>query len=55
MKKENYLTPIAIGLKDKEVKFSCINRYREFIKEPISQKPVIIVEYSALKLFYLKA
>lgn len=49
MNKENYLTPIAIGLKDKEVNLVALIDTGNSLKEPISQKPVIIVEYSALE------
>ena len=47
--KENYLTSIAIGLKDKEVNLVALIDTGNSLKEPISQKPVIIVEYSALE------
>ncbi|NMB08161.1 MAG: sigma-E processing peptidase SpoIIGA [Tissierellia bacterium] len=49
MNKENYLTPIAIGLKDKEVNLVALIDTGNSLKEPISQRPVIIVEYSALE------
>jgi len=49
MNKENYLTPIAIRLKDKEVNLVALIDTGNSLKEPISQKPVIIVEYSVLE------
>lgn len=47
--KENFLTSIAIGLKDKEVNLVALIDTGNSLKEPISQKPVIIAEYSALE------
>ena len=47
--KENYLTNITIRLRDKEVKLIALIDTGNSLKEPISQKPVIIAEYSALE------
>lgn len=49
MNKENFLTPISIGLKDKEVNLVALIDTGNSLKEPISQKPVIIAEYSVLE------
>ena len=49
LSRENYLTSIAIGLKDKEVNFIALIDTGNSLKEPITQKPVIIAEYLALE------
>lgn len=49
LNKENYLTSIAIGLKDKEVNFVALIDTGNSLKEPITQKPVIIAEYLAVE------
>jgi stage II sporulation protein GA (sporulation sigma-E factor processing peptidase) len=49
LSRENYLTPISIGLKDKEVNLVALIDTGNSLKEPITQKPVIIAEYLALE------
>ncbi|NMA87531.1 MAG: sigma-E processing peptidase SpoIIGA, partial [Tissierellia bacterium] len=49
LSRENYLTSIAIGLKDKEVNFIALIDTGNSLKEPITQKPVIIAEYLAIE------
>jgi stage II sporulation protein GA (sporulation sigma-E factor processing peptidase) len=47
--KENYLTNVIICLNNKEAKLIALIDTGNSLKEPISQKPVIIAEYSALE------
>ncbi|NLW22087.1 MAG: sigma-E processing peptidase SpoIIGA [Tissierellia bacterium] len=47
--RSNYLTNVTIGLKDKEVDLIALIDTGNSLKEPISQTPVIIAEYDALK------
>lgn len=47
--KEKFLTNITIGLNEKEAKLTALIDTGNSLKEPISQKPVIIAEYSALE------
>ena len=47
--KEQYITNIVIGLNNKEVELLALIDTGNSLKEPISQMPVIIVEYDALQ------
>lgn len=47
--KENFLTNISISLNDKEAKLIALIDTGNSLKEPISQRPVIIAEYNALE------
>lgn len=49
MNKENFLTNITISLNNKKVNIMALIDTGNSLKEPISQKPVIIAEYNALK------
>ena len=47
--KETFITNIIIGLNDKEAQLTALIDTGNSLKEPISQKPVIIAEYKALE------
>lgn len=49
MDKENFLTNVSISLNNKSVNLITLIDTGNSLKEPISQKPVIIAEYNALK------
>lgn len=47
--KENYLTSMIIGLNNREVELTALIDTGNSLREPISQRPVIIAEYNALE------
>ncbi|WP_236908569.1 sigma-E processing peptidase SpoIIGA [Clostridium sp. Cult3] len=47
--KESFITNIIIGLNDREAQLTALIDTGNSLKEPISQKPVIIAEYKALE------
>ncbi len=49
MSKENYITNVVISLNNKEVELMALIDTGNSLKEPISQMPVIVAEYSALE------
>lgn len=49
LNKDNLLTSLEIGLKDRKINLTALIDTGNSLKEPITQKPVIIVEYSALE------
>lgn len=49
MTKENYLTSMIIALNNREVELTALIDTGNSLREPISQRPVIIAEYNALE------
>jgi len=49
MNKENFLTRVTISLNNKKVNIIALIDTGNSLKEPISQKPVIIAEYNAVE------